>query len=143
MAISKSANPYTMTLPDWCIKYENAIYVTLASGDLISGYTPATGDVLVYDTGSSEWDRYDASDLSNRVVKGVIYSYDSTAGETILLPVQIAYKYVKGIPKPPGMRQLQNWMEEGRAKAIDGKTVEPDGFSPSGAPSWLLVLGMI
>lgn len=65
------------------------------------------------------------------------------AGETMSLLVQIAYKYVTGMPKPPGMRQLGNWMEEGRAKAVDGKVVELDGTSPSGAPSWLLVLGLI
>jgi len=69
--------------------------------------------------------------------------FKKNTGETIVMRIPEAYRFVKGMPKPPSMRQIENWMEEGSAKAVDGKTVEPDGTSPSGAPSWLLVLGLI
>ena len=68
---------------------------------------------------------------------------EKKTGEKFTIPTYEAHKFVKGMPKPPSMRQIENWMEEGSAKAVDGKTVEPDGTSPSGAPSWLLVLGLI
>ena len=52
-------------------------------------------------------------------------------------------KLLRGFPKPPSMSQMERWMENGVANSIDGKRVEPDGISPSGAPSWLLALGLI
>jgi hypothetical protein len=44
--------------------------------------------------------------------------------------------------KEPSIDSLEKW-SEGIAKAIDGAQVEPDGYSPDGAPSWLLVCGLI
>ena len=42
----------------------------------------------------------------------------------------------------PSVASLEKW-SEGIAKAVDGAQVEPDGYSPDGAPSWLLVCGLI
>lgn len=64
-------------------------------------------------------------------------------GRSLKVPLVIAYKYLRGFPKPPSEATMQRWMEDSRAKAVDGATVEPDGHSPSGAPSWILVLGFI
>lgn len=54
----------------------------------------------------------------------------------------------QGIPLPPkGERptidDLREWVFDGVAEAIDGCTVEPDGYCEHDMPSWLLVFGMI
>ncbi|MFA5767847.1 MAG: hypothetical protein WC919_08065 [Candidatus Paceibacterota bacterium] len=45
--------------------------------------------------------------------------------------------------KPPVFRTLEKYSLDGVAKSVTGKRCEPDGMSDDGAPSWLLVLGMI
>ena len=45
--------------------------------------------------------------------------------------------------KTPSIKTMENWMENGVAKATDGCRVEPDGHCPHGKPSWLLELGLI
>lgn len=52
-----------------------------------------------------------------------------------------AYKILKGFPKPPSIRTMEKWMDDGVARAVDGARVEPDGVSPDGAPSWISVIG--
>jgi hypothetical protein len=49
---------------------------------------------------------------------------------------------VTSVFKEPSIASLENW-SCGIAKAVDGAKVEPDGYSPDGAPSWLLVCGLI
>ena len=65
------------------------------------------------------------------------------AGRVIAIPPSAGHKYLKGFPKPPSMSTMERWMDDGVAKALDGSRVEPDGVARSGAPSWLLALGMI
>lgn len=48
---------------------------------------------------------------------------------------------VKG--SKPGLATLETWSDNGIAKALDGCRVEPDGTCPHGAPSWMLVIGVI
>lgn len=43
----------------------------------------------------------------------------------------------------PDFETLEGWEEAGGAEAVDGCWVEPDGVCEHGAPSWLLVLGLI
>jgi hypothetical protein len=43
----------------------------------------------------------------------------------------------------PSLRQLEKWESDGISKTPDGYTVEPDGYSPNGWPSWLFILGYI
>ena len=43
----------------------------------------------------------------------------------------------------PDLETLREWGEEGGCEATDGCWVEPDGVSPHGCQSWLLVLGLI
>ncbi len=43
----------------------------------------------------------------------------------------------------PTLEQLGEWVNDGIAETVLGNRTEPDGFDEYGAPSWLLVLGMI
>jgi hypothetical protein len=46
--------------------------------------------------------------------------------------------------KMPTLNTLSKWEYEGGfCKTVLGEKVEPDGFGPSGAPSWMLVAGVI
>ncbi len=49
---------------------------------------------------------------------------------------------VTSVFKEPSLATLEKW-SEGLAKAVDGSPVDPDGYSPDGAPSWLIVCGLI
>ena len=64
-------------------------------------------------------------------------------GKRFAVTPEGAHKYLKRFPKPPSISQMERWMDSGVAKAVDGSRVEPDGFSPAGAPSWMLVVGVI
>lgn len=64
-------------------------------------------------------------------------------GQTLAVLPEAAYRLLDGFPKPPSLSTMERWMDRGAAKAIDGERVEPDGFSRNGAPSWLLVMGLI
>lgn len=52
-----------------------------------------------------------------------------------------AWLIVKG--SKPSLPTLERWSDNGVAKALDGCRVEPDGTCPHGAPSWMLVIGVI
>ncbi len=43
----------------------------------------------------------------------------------------------------PSETTLQHWMFDGVAETTTGDDIEPDGRGADGAPSWLLVLGLI
>ena len=43
----------------------------------------------------------------------------------------------------PSDTSFEKWLHADIAEAIDGAQVEPDGYSPDGAPSWLLVCGLV
>ena len=43
----------------------------------------------------------------------------------------------------PTRAEVEEWLDEGRALAVDGCPVEPDGTCPHGSPSWLIVMGLI
>ena len=45
--------------------------------------------------------------------------------------------------KAPSMNTLEKWSNDGIAKSVAGKKVEPDGYDSEGFPSWLICLGMI
>lgn len=67
---------------------------------------------------------------------------DDQGRRLAVLPTQ-GHKLLNKFPKPPNIRSLERTYENrGLVKAVDGKMVEVDGFSPSGAPSWGLVLGI-
>lgn len=54
-----------------------------------------------------------------------------------------AYHYFSGFIKEPSLKALDSWERNGFCKSITGGKTEPDGFTPDGAPSWLLALGII
>ena len=68
---------------------------------------------------------------------------ESDDGRKFAVAPSSAYRIFERFPKPPSFRTLTKWMDDNVATALDGKRVEPDGFSPSGAPSWMLVEGLI
>jgi len=43
----------------------------------------------------------------------------------------------------PSAAQIKEWLDDGRAEALDGCIVEPDGTCQHGSPSWLIELGLI
>lgn len=45
--------------------------------------------------------------------------------------------------KAPTISALMKMSDDGIAKSLTGKRIEPDGHGPDGSPSWLLVLGYI
>lgn len=62
-------------------------------------------------------------------------------------PVRIACEslpnYFANDFERPSMEQLGEWVNDGVCESLTGDTVEPDGWGPDGAPSWLLALRMI
>jgi len=43
----------------------------------------------------------------------------------------------------PDMEQVRRWIYDSVCESLDGHTVEPDGYSPNGAPSYLIALGLV
>lgn len=64
-------------------------------------------------------------------------------GKIVSFLLSNAYNTLSGFSRLPSINTLAKWNMDGVAKAVDGSRVEPDGFSPKGAPSWLLVMGFI
>lgn len=54
-----------------------------------------------------------------------------------------AHERFTGINKVPGLRTLEKYSYDGIAKTVTGERTEPDGYGSNGAPSWLLVVGVI
>jgi hypothetical protein len=50
---------------------------------------------------------------------------------------------LSGFTKPPSLKTMEKWSNDGVAKSVTGHRVEPDGFGPDGSPSWMLALGII
>lgn len=70
-----------------------------------------------------------------------VQSLDGTKRISFL--VSNAWQKLHGFPKPPSMATIERWSNDGVAKSIDGHRVELDGYSPDGAPSWGLVMGIV
>jgi len=49
----------------------------------------------------------------------------------------------RAVIKNPTIRSLEKWSIGGICKSVFGAKVEPDGYGPTGEPSWLLAMGMI
>lgn len=43
----------------------------------------------------------------------------------------------------PKIETMEKWSNDGVAKSVTGRRVEPDGHGPDGSPSWLLVMNVI
>ena len=52
-------------------------------------------------------------------------------------------KSIRELYKGPTRAEIEEWLDEGRAEALDDCIVEPDGTCPHGSPSWLIELGLI
>lgn len=72
--------------------------------------------------------------------KGIRFEFN---GKKKRIGWNYAHKYFKGISKVPTIKTLQKWTNDGVCKTPFGKRVEPDGHDEFGAPSWLLIAGLI
>ncbi len=45
--------------------------------------------------------------------------------------------------RAPTVATMERWSNDGVARSVLGKLVEPDGHDEHGSPSWLLALGLI
>ena len=72
-------------------------------------------------------------------IASIEFMYRTYKIKTISLPKYIGRPFTKA----PGLSALERMAEDGVAKSVTGKRVEPDGFGADGSPSWLLVLGYI
>jgi hypothetical protein len=59
------------------------------------------------------------------------------------IKIENLHWYLDRFPKMPGLASLERMNEKGIATTPMGEKVEPDSYGPSGAPSWLLVAGVI
>ena len=75
-----------------------------------------------------------------------------TCKTTVLLEEWIAAKralfnslpaWAKNVKSFPTLRTMECWSNDGVAMTVDGQRIEPDGVASNGAPSWLLVVGVI
>lgn len=113
----------------WTIKKD----IPLKNGDVI---TKGTDAELDFETPRDE--RMVAIHAYFTGVNGRSYSADP-----IGMRVTSLHKYVRGISKPPSVRQLERWSHDGIAMTPTGKRVEPDGQADDGSWSWMRVLGLI
>jgi hypothetical protein len=51
--------------------------------------------------------------------------------------------WARNVKSLPTLRTLMRWSNDGVAMTVDGQRIEPDGVASNGAPSWLLVVGVI
>jgi DNA-directed RNA polymerase subunit RPC12/RpoP len=113
----------------------------------VKGRSASTTYELIKDTRTKKGAEFKAGDRLRVVKYNRDYPYivvlEDDKGQRLGTLPSLAHKMLKGFPKPPSVRQMEKWVDDGVAKSIDGKRVEPDSFSSGGAPSWLLVLGMI
>lgn len=99
-------------------------FIPLKSGDTIVAGTKAT---ISFDP------------RSNSVA---LVQFDGRDKPTVLKIVNL-HKYFAGMSKPPTMSALEKMNDKGVCSTVTGARVEPDGYGPDGAPSWLLVMGMV
>lgn len=64
-------------------------------------------------------------------------------GEIKLSLARFGHKRFTGLKARPSDRTINKYVYDSVVKSLTGKKVEPDGWGPDGAPSWLLVLGLI
>ena len=83
-------------------------------------------------------------DLNNGL-KPDTYNIDQDEARSLDRPFSNERLTWRGEPVPmPTYRQVRAWlMDAHQCEALDGSTVEPDGYSPDGAPSYLIALGLI
>jgi len=51
--------------------------------------------------------------------------------------------WARDIRSIPSQRQLEEWVHDCCCETPGGDSVEPDGYGQGGAPSWLLLLGLL
>lgn len=85
-------------------------------------------------------DRIDFIRVSD--TKGGVHVHVPALNRELKLSMTTFVKRILG-KKVPSIRTLEKWSDDGIARSILGKKVEPDGYDSDGFPSWLVALGMI
>ncbi len=75
--------------------------------------------------------------------RGTVAVVRMDGARAIRLKSSYLHRYFEDFEDVPDDNTLQRWMFDGVVRSITGETVEPDGYGPDGAPSWLLALGLI
>jgi hypothetical protein len=78
---------------------------------------------------------------SEKAGSRVYFSRGADFAKTIKF--QNCHKYFAEFRKMPSMRTLEKQANNAVVTTPIGEKTEPDGYGPSGLPSWLLVLGVI
>ena len=109
--------------------------------------TSVGGEIELLKDAKNKNGEFKAGERLKIVKYGEKYPYTikliSQDGRTISFLVSGAWQKLRGFPKPPSTNTLEKWNEEGMSKSVDGQRVEPDGYSHDGAPSWMLVMGIL
>lgn len=72
------------------------------------------------------------------------YAFFDKDGVTRPLRISNLHKYFgTQFKKCPSVASLSRMSDEGYCTTVNGEKTEPDGFDKYGAPSWLLVVGVI
>lgn len=108
----------------------------LKTGLVINAGVRATGK-FVKVIGGVTGTEYDAIEVT--IPEGTEVSADNVLDQDLVFKT----RHMTSFFTPPSMKTLQKYSFDGIAKSVTGKKCEPDGYSDDGAPSWLLVLGMI
>ena len=108
----------------------------LKTGLVINYGTKATGKFVIGRSESSGID-YDAIEVT--IPEGT----EVSAGNVLDQDLVFKTRKFSTFFKPPVVRTMEKWSNDGVAHTVTGKRCEPDGHGPDGSPSWLLVLGMI
>ena len=93
-------------------------------------------------------------EITLQIPKGSAVLYWFTEGDNDCVRIQFdgkektmsicsAAKKLTGFTAAPSVNTMSKWIDDGIARSVTGKRVEPDGHGEDGSPSWLLVLGFI
>ena len=108
----------------------------LKTGLVINYGTKATGKFVTVHSDNSGHD-YDAIEVT--IPEGT----EVSAGNVLDQDLVFKTRKFSTFFKPPVVRTMEKWSNDGVAHTVTGKRCEPDGHGPDGSPSWLLALGMI
>ena len=71
------------------------------------------------------------------------YLFIQSGDEVKISKARFGFDKFSKITKCPSTTTLQKYSWNGISKSVVGEKVEADGYGPTGAPSWELVLGVI
>jgi hypothetical protein len=96
----------------------------------------STGEKVIIPVGTSVHVDFSPKKLPSRIFV--------TFGDKVLRALTgNGHQWLTKFSKPPTIITLERRACDGVSKSVLGERVEPDGYGPTGAPSWELVVGVI